>query len=270
MGAPRARARPIVETPCFRTSVVDIQAEDNEQELRVRPQGLQKVLVHGGHRSRGRRGRRLRASLVSPRTAPPRRVRRDGADAARVAYRCRGARRRRRRRLAQGPFAAAFGRPRLKCERATRLEEADAGEVRRRGRRRGVVDGPGPVELDDAPLKDHGLRDARRRGPQEVDAARGVTIHGFASSPRGGDGAMCRRGRALWAAGRNGAWGRVAYAHGAARFVAAWRGSVQNWSMSLLAKMSSPPGAQTKTPRDACRHVKRDVGRGQQESRRRG
>ena len=245
MGAPRARARPIVETPCFRTSVVDIQAEDNEQELRVRPQGLQKVLVHGGHRSRGRRGRRLRASLVSPRTAPPRRVRRDGADAARVAYRCRGARRRRRRRLAQGPFAAAFGRPRLKCERATRLEEADAGEVRRRGRRRGVVDGPGPVELDDAPLKDHGLRDARRRGPQEVDATRGTTIHGFFRRPRGGMGAMrlrampfddggcsflCRGARVglpLSGDRRRGAWGRVAYLCGAARVVAAWRGSVQ-------------------------------------------
>ena len=59
------------------------------------------------------------------------------------------------------------------------LEEAHAGEERRRGRRRGVVDNPGPVEVDDASLGDHGLRDARRRSPHEVDAARGTTIHGF-------------------------------------------------------------------------------------------
>ena len=255
MGAPRARARPIVETPCFRTSVVDIQAEDNEQELRVRPQGLQKVLVHGGHRSRGRRGRRLRASLVSPRTAPPRRVRRDGADAARVAYRCRGARRRRRRRLAQGPFAAAFGRPRLKCERATRLEEADAGEVRRRGRRRGVVDGPGPVELDDAPLKDHGLRDARRRGPQEVDAARGIAIHGCAKLASRWMGAMVpARARALGC--RFGGWeGRAVGPRCVPVPCCAVRcglaGQRANWSMSLLAKMSSSAGAQAKPPRGA-------------------
>ena len=175
MGAPRARARPIVETPCFRTSVVDIQAEDNEQELRVRPQGLQQALVRGADRSRGRRGRRPRAGLIPPRTAPPRRVRRDGADAA---YRLCGVRRRRRR-LPQGPFAAAFGRPRHKCERATHLEEANARELRRRRRRCGVVPRAGPVKLDDAPLRDHRLRDARRRGRQEVEAARGMTIHGF-------------------------------------------------------------------------------------------
>ena len=151
-------------------------------QLRVRPEGLQQVLVHGAQGPRGGRGRRPRASLVSPRTAPPRRVRRDGADAARVAYRLCGEWRRRRRRLAQATaFPTPCGRPvRHERERAMRLEEAHAGEVRRRGRRRGVVDKPGPVEVDEASLGDHGLRDARRRSRHEVEeAARGTTIHGF-------------------------------------------------------------------------------------------
>ena len=145
-------------------------------QLRVRPEGLQQVLVHGAQGPRGRGGRRPRASLVSPRTAPPRRVRCHGAT-LRARYRSR-----QRRRLARATaFPTPCGRPvRHERERAMRLEEADAGEVRRRGRRRGVVDGPGPVEVDEASLGDHGLRDARRRSRHEVEeAARGTTIHGF-------------------------------------------------------------------------------------------
>ena len=145
-------------------------------QLRVRPEGLQQVLVHGAQGPRGGRGRRPRASLVSPRTAPPRRVRCHGAT-LRARYRSR-----RRRRLARVPdaFPTPCGRAARQFERATRLEKADAREVRRRRRRCGVVDKPGPVEVDEASLGDHGLRDARRRSRHEVEeAARGTTIHGF-------------------------------------------------------------------------------------------
>ena len=83
-------------------------------------------------------------------------------------------------------------------ENAARMvKEANAGELRRRSGGDGVVIRPGPVEVHDAPLRDHGLDDARRRGRQEVEAARGTTIHGFCQlAPRWM--LLCACARCIW------------------------------------------------------------------------
>ena len=210
--------------------------------LRAPRQSMNRCLVHGAQGPRGRRGRRPRASLVSPRTAPPRRVRRDGADAARVAYRLCDERRRRRRLAQATAFPTPCGRP-VRHERRTRHapSEAHAGEARRRGRRRGVVDGPGPFEVDDASLGDHGLRDApgggvrmkSRRPPGELRfmaaPARGMHVM-MAAAASARDLAAARPGD-----GRVYLGGRVSVLAGDARSGAASFGSL------LIAAVPSAP-----------------------------
>ena len=149
--------------------------------------GLVHVLVHRDPADEADAGRERASSPHGPH--PPRRVRRDGADAARVAYRLCGEWRRRRRRLAQATaFPTPCGRPvRHERERAMRLEEADAGEVRRRRRRCGVVDGPGQSKWTRRPWATTGCATPgggvvmkSRRPPGEL------RFMAFASSPRVG------------------------------------------------------------------------------------